>query len=65
MAESGSGGDGPARPATITVDCSDGDQRGATVVAPAPDGSWSDVAVGAAARTVIDLIVGRVADYGS
>jgi hypothetical protein len=35
------------------------------VVGPAPDGSWSDVAVGAAARSVIDLIVRRVADYGS
>lgn len=53
------------RPATITVDCSDGDRRGATVVAPAPDGSWSDVAVGATARGVIDLIVRRVADYRS
>jgi pyrimidine-specific ribonucleoside hydrolase len=53
------------RPATITVDCSDGATRGATVVAPEPDGSWSDVAVGAAARAVIDTIVRRVADYGS
>ena len=53
------------RPATITVDCSDGDRRGETVVGPAPDGSWSAVAVGAAARTIVDLIVGRVADYGS
>ena len=52
-------------PATITVDCSDGPARGATVVGPAPDGGWSDVAVGAAARDVIDLIVRRVADYGS
>jgi inosine-uridine nucleoside N-ribohydrolase len=51
------------RPATITVDCSDGDRRGATVVGPGPDGSWSDVAVGAAARDVVDLIVRRVADY--
>jgi pyrimidine-specific ribonucleoside hydrolase len=53
------------RPATITVDCSDTDRRGATVVAPAPDGSWADVAVGAAARDLVDVIVGRVADYGS
>jgi inosine-uridine nucleoside N-ribohydrolase len=53
------------RPATITVDCSDGERRGATVVSPAPDGCWSDVATGAAARTVIDIIVRRVADYGS
>jgi pyrimidine-specific ribonucleoside hydrolase len=53
------------RPATITVDCSDGDRRGATVVTTAPDGSWSDVAVGAAARSIVDLIVRRVADYGS
>ncbi|HST64433.1 MAG TPA: nucleoside hydrolase [Mycobacteriales bacterium] len=53
------------RPATITVDCSDGDRRGATVVTPAPDGSWADVAVGAAARDVVDIIVRRVADYGS
>jgi inosine-uridine nucleoside N-ribohydrolase len=53
------------RPATITVDCSDGDRRGATVVTPAPDGSWSDVATGAAARNVIDIIVRRVADYVS
>jgi pyrimidine-specific ribonucleoside hydrolase len=53
------------RPATITVDCSDGPRRGATLVAPAPDGSWSDVAVGAAARDIVDIIVRRVADYGS
>lgn len=53
------------RPATITVDCSDSDRRGATVVGPAPDGSWSDVAVGATARDVVDIIVRRVADYGS
>jgi inosine-uridine nucleoside N-ribohydrolase len=53
------------RAATITVDCSDGPARGATVVGPAPDGGWSDVAVGAAAREVVDLIVRRVAGYGS
>lgn len=53
------------RPATITVDCSEGPRRGATLVAPAPDGSWSDVAVGAAARDVVDLIVRRVVDYRS
>jgi pyrimidine-specific ribonucleoside hydrolase len=53
------------RPATITVDCSEGPRRGATLVVPAPDGSWSDVAVGAAARAVVDLIVRRVADYRS
>ena len=52
------------RPATVTVDCSDGPGRGATAVAPAPDGAWSSVAVGAAARDVIDLIVRRVAGYG-
>jgi pyrimidine-specific ribonucleoside hydrolase len=52
------------RPATITVDCSDGPTRGATAVAPAPPGTWSDVAVGAAERDVVDLIVRRVADYG-
>jgi pyrimidine-specific ribonucleoside hydrolase len=51
------------RPATITVDCSDGPARGATVVASAPPVSWSDVASGAAGRAVIDLIVRRVADY--
>ena len=53
------------RPVTITVDCSDGPRRGATDVAPAPDGSWCDVAIGAAARTVVDIIVRRVADYRS
>jgi pyrimidine-specific ribonucleoside hydrolase len=53
------------RPATITVDCSDGPARGATVVGPAPDGGWSEVAVGAAARDVVELIVRRVAGYGS
>jgi pyrimidine-specific ribonucleoside hydrolase len=53
------------RPATITVDCSDRATRGATVVTPGPDGSWSDAAVGAVARDVIDTIVRRVADYGS
>jgi len=52
------------RPATVTVDCSDGPRRGATVVAPAPDGAWLSVAVGAAARDVVDLIVRRVASYG-
>ena len=54
------------RPATITVDCSDDVTRGATVVTPAPDlESWSEVAVGAAERDVVDLIVRRVADYSS
>jgi pyrimidine-specific ribonucleoside hydrolase len=53
------------RAATITVDCSDEPTRGATVVAPAPDGMWSRVAVGASARDIVDLIVRRVADYGS
>ena len=50
-------------PATIRVDCSTGPLRGQTVVTPAPDGSWSRVAVGATARDVVDLIVRRVADY--
>jgi inosine-uridine nucleoside N-ribohydrolase len=53
------------RAATITVDCSDEPTRGATVVAPAPDGMWSRVAVGASARDIVDLIVRRVADYSS
>jgi inosine-uridine nucleoside N-ribohydrolase len=53
------------RPATITVDCSDRPTRGATVVAPGPAGFWSSVAVGAAAREVVDVIVRRVADYVS
>jgi pyrimidine-specific ribonucleoside hydrolase len=52
------------QPTTITVDRPEGDRRGATLVTPAPDGSWSDVAVGAAARAIIDIIVRRVADYG-
>jgi inosine-uridine nucleoside N-ribohydrolase len=51
-------------PATVAVDCSTGPLRGQTVVTPAPDGSWADVAVGAATRDVVDLIVHRVADYG-
>ena len=51
-------------PATITVDCSDEAARGATVVAPAAAGTWSEVAVGAAERDVVDLIVRRVARYG-
>jgi inosine-uridine nucleoside N-ribohydrolase len=50
-------------PATIAVDCSTGPLRGQTLVAPAPAGSWSSVAVGAATRAVVDLIVDRVADY--
>jgi pyrimidine-specific ribonucleoside hydrolase len=52
-------------PATITVDCSDGATRGATVVTPAAEKSWSDVAVGAAAGDLVDIIVRRVADYCS
>ena len=51
------------RPAAITVDCSDGVTRGATVVTSAPAGAWSEVAVGAADRDIVDLIVRRVADY--
>ncbi len=51
------------RPATITVDCSDGITRGATAVTPAPAGAWSEIAVGAADRDIVDLIVRRVADY--
>ena len=51
------------RPATITVDCSDDVTRGATVVTPAAPGVWSEVAVGAAERAVVELIVRRVADY--
>jgi pyrimidine-specific ribonucleoside hydrolase len=53
------------RPATITVDCSDGVTRGATVVTPAAAGTWSEVVVGAADRDIVDLIVRRVADYSS
>jgi pyrimidine-specific ribonucleoside hydrolase len=49
---------------TVTVDCSDGAARGATVVAPAPPGAWSEVVVSAVERAVVDLIVRRVADYG-
>jgi inosine-uridine nucleoside N-ribohydrolase len=52
-------------PATITVDCSEGATRGATVVAPAAEKSWSAVAVGAAAGDLVDIIVRRVADYCS
>jgi len=51
------------RPATITVDCSEEVTRGATVVTPAPFGAWSEVAVGASERGIVDLIVRRVADY--
>jgi inosine-uridine nucleoside N-ribohydrolase len=51
-------------PATITVDCSDGPARGATVVASAAPGAWSEVAVDAVERDVVDLIVRRVAGYG-
>jgi inosine-uridine nucleoside N-ribohydrolase len=53
------------RPATITVDCSDDDTRGATVVTPATPGAWSEIAVDALARDIVDLIVRRVADYSS
>jgi pyrimidine-specific ribonucleoside hydrolase len=53
------------RPATITVDCSDDDTRGATVVTPATPGAWVETAVEAAARDIVDLIVRRVADYSS
>jgi pyrimidine-specific ribonucleoside hydrolase len=53
------------RSAAITVDCSEGDTRGATVVAAAAEKAWSSVAVGATARDVVDIIVRRVADYGS
>ena len=52
-------------PARIEVDCSTGPRRGRTVVSAAPDGAWSDVAVGAAARDVVAVIVRRVADYRS
>jgi pyrimidine-specific ribonucleoside hydrolase len=52
-------------PARIEVDCSTGPRRGQTLVHPAPDGSWSDVATGAAARAVVAVIVRRVADYRS
>jgi pyrimidine-specific ribonucleoside hydrolase len=51
------------RPATITVDCSEEVTRGATVVTPAPSGAWSEVAVGAIEREIVDLIVRRVGDY--
>jgi len=51
------------RPATITVDCSEEVTRGATVVTPAPSGAWSEVAVGASERDIVDLIVRRVGDY--
>lgn len=51
------------RPATITVDCSEEVTRGATVVTPAPSGAWSEVAVGATEREIVDLIVRRVGDY--
>jgi pyrimidine-specific ribonucleoside hydrolase len=52
-------------PATIAVDTSTGPLRGQTVVTPGPAGAWAAVATGAAARTVVDLIVRRVADYRS
>ena len=51
------------RPATVTVDCSDDVTRGATVVTPAAPGAWTEIAVDAAEREIVDLIVRRVADY--
>ncbi|HEY7104163.1 MAG TPA: nucleoside hydrolase [Mycobacteriales bacterium] len=51
------------RPAAITVDCSDDVTRGATVVTPTAPGAWSEIAVDAAERAIVDLIVRRVADY--
>ena len=52
-------------PARIEVDCSTGPRRGRTAVSAAPAGGWSDVAVGAAGREVVAVIVRRVADYCS
>ena len=51
------------RPVAITVDCSDDVTRGATVVTPAAPGAWTEIAVDAAERDIVDLIVRRVADY--
>ena len=48
---------------TITVDCSDGPSRGATVVDVRRPSPWLSVATGSDPRAVVDLIVGRVAAY--
>jgi pyrimidine-specific ribonucleoside hydrolase len=50
-------------PVTVTVDCSDGPARGATLVRPGPDRSWARHAAQASTRDVVDTIVRRVADY--
>lgn len=50
-------------PCTVTVDCSDGADRGATVVDLGTPRSWLSVTTGADAHAVADLAVSRVAGY--
>ena len=50
-------------PATVTVDRSDGPERGATAVDRSAAPPWLRVSVGADAVALVDMVVGRVAAY--
>lgn len=52
-----------ARPATVSVDCTDGPGRGGTAVDLATPSSWLSVTTDVVAASVADLVVTRVADY--
>ena len=54
----------PTEPCTITVDCSYGPSRGATLVDRRAPLSWSAVVTSAAVGAVVDLIVERIVAYG-
>jgi inosine-uridine nucleoside N-ribohydrolase len=54
----------PTERCTITVDCSYGPSRGATLVDRRAPLSWSAVVTSAAVGPVVDLIIGRIVAYG-
>jgi pyrimidine-specific ribonucleoside hydrolase len=54
----------PTERCTITVDCSYGPSRGATLVDRRAPLSWSAVVTSAAVGPVVDLIVGRIVAHG-
>jgi pyrimidine-specific ribonucleoside hydrolase len=51
------------QPCTVTVDCSDGPGRGGTGIDLGAARSWLSVTTEADARSVVDMVVTRVADY--
>jgi pyrimidine-specific ribonucleoside hydrolase len=51
------------RPATVTVDCTDGAARGGTAVDLQDGDRWLSVTTAVEAAGVADLVVARVADY--